>query len=254
MQPIAFKNQYNETLSGTLHQPSSAGGLGFVLGHCFTCSRHTRILIDLGNMMAELGFSVLRFDFSGNGQSQGRFEESTYSKQVDEMGTAIDFLKENGADRILIGGHSMGGMVSLFTAARRTDIRGVIALAIGSEPLHPGRLLTDRQKSRLSDTGSTAFSSRGRDLVITRQFFDDAAGYDLREVLPSIRCPVLVVLAAADTVTDPLPVKALFKDTHGHMDVLEVDEADHMFSTVESRQTVIDYSSQWIRKYFSEGR
>jgi putative redox protein len=204
--------------------------------------------------MTELGFFVLRFDFSGNGQSQGRFEESTYTKQVDEMNTAIDFLKESGADQILIGGHSMGGMVSLFTAAKRTDIRGVIALATGSEPLHPGRLLTDQQKMQLSDTGRAAFSSRGRDLVLTRRFFDDAAGYDLREALPGIRCPVLVVLAAADTVTDPGPVKALIKDTDGQMDILEVDGADHMFSTAESRQTIIHYVSQWIGKHFAGGR
>jgi hypothetical protein len=78
MQPASFTNSIGEKLSGTLHRPNVSSGFGFVLGHCFTCSRHTRILIDLSNALTNLGFCVLRFDFSGNGQSEGRFEDSTY--------------------------------------------------------------------------------------------------------------------------------------------------------------------------------
>jgi alpha/beta superfamily hydrolase len=153
MQPVRFTNHMNEKLSGTLHRPINddvqANGFGFILGHCFTCSRHTRILIDLSNALTDLGFCVLRFDFSGNGQSEGSFEDSTYTKQIDEMISAAAYMKKNEADHVLIGGHSMGGMVSLFTAARQKDIAGVISLAVGSAPLHPDRLLTDIQKAHL---------------------------------------------------------------------------------------------------------
>lgn len=252
MQSITFQNQSDETLSGTLHRPAASTGFGVVLGHCFTCSRHTRILIDLSNRLAELGFSILRFDFSGNGQSQGRFEASTYTKQVGEMNTAIDFMKQNEADRILIGGHSMGGMVSLFTAAQRKDIAGVIALATGASPLHPDRLLNDDQKGTLSDTGRVDFSSRGRALMLTQAFFDDAAQYNVKEVMAGIQCPALVVLAANDDITDPEPVKAIL-DGLPHIDLFEVAGADHMFSHAQSRQAALDYLSQWIRNHFSEG-
>jgi pimeloyl-ACP methyl ester carboxylesterase len=254
MEPVVFKNHSGENLSGTLQRPSVANGFGFVLGHCFTCSRHTRILIDLGNALTDLGFCVLRFDFSGNGQSEGRFESSTYSKQVDEMIVAIDYMKKTEANQIFIGGHSMGGMVSLFTAAKQSDIIGVIALAVGEAPLHPDRLLTDIQKKQLFDRGSVAFSSRGRDLVLTRDFFEDAGRFDVREMIKLIRCPVLVVFGKQDTVTDPEPAKTVFRDGNQNFELFEVEDADHMFSLDEHRQVIITYVIQWIQSHFLEGR
>ena len=76
-QQIQFENHLGERLSGTLHQPRQPRLGGIVAGHCFTCSRHTGILRQVCEDLSEAGFSVLRFDFSGNGQSQGRFEDAT---------------------------------------------------------------------------------------------------------------------------------------------------------------------------------
>lgn len=253
MESVTFKNRFQEKLSGTLLRPSAATGFGFVLGHCFTCSRHTRILIDLSNVLADLGFGVLRFDFSGNGQSEGRFEDSTYTKQAEEMIAAADFMKQSGAVHVLIGGHSMGAMVSLITAANQDDISGVIALAAGAAPLHPDRLLTDAQKKDLSDSGRVAFASRGRDLMLTREFFDDAAGYELPDIIRKIACPVLVVLAAEDTITASGPAKALFNGAPQHIDLLEVDGADHMFSSDTHRRIVTDHVTRWVQTHFLKG-
>ena len=250
MQPASFTNSIGEKLSATLHRPSVPNGFGFVLGHCFTCSRHTRILIDLSNALTDLGFCVLRFDFSGNGQSEGRFEDSTYTKQIDEMISAVDFMKKNEADHVLIGGHSMGGMVSLFTAARQKDIAGVIALAVGSAPLHPDRLLTGIQKEQLITSGNVPFSSRGRNLVLTRDFFDDAKQYDIQEMIAQITCPVLIVLAENDMVLDPITAKSVLSSENQNVDVFEVEGADHMFSSAEHRQIIIAHITQWIQKKY----
>jgi len=209
MEPASFTNSIGEKLSGTLHRPSVSNGFGFVIGHCFTCSRHTRILIDLSNALTDIGFCVLRFDFSGNGQSEGRFEDSTYSKQIDEMISAVAYMKKNKADHVLIGGHSMGGMVSLFTAAQNQDIAGVISLAVGSAPLHPDRLLTDIQKEQLVSSGNVSFSSRGRNLVLTRNFFDDADQYDVQEKNAKITSPDHNAIEEKDMVLDTGSAKSV---------------------------------------------
>jgi uncharacterized protein len=258
MQSVSFKNHINENLSGTLHQPKNddvkTSGFGFILGHCFTCSRHTRILIDLSNTMADLGFCVLRFDFSGNGQSDGRFEDSTYTKQIDEMIAAVDFMKKNEADQILVGGHSMGGMVSLFTAAQQNNAVGVISLAVGASTFNPDRLLTDIQKEQLIGSGNVSFLSRGRNLGMTHDFFDDAARYDVKEMINLIKCPVLIVLAEKDTVTDSIAAKSVYSSSNQHIDLFEIKGADHMFSSAEHRQIGIAHITQWIQHNFSGGK
>jgi len=144
----------------------------------------------------------------------------------------------------------MGGMVSLFTAAKQDDIAGVIALAVGTTTLHPDRLLTDGQKKMLSDHRRVDFVSRGRDLVLTQDFFDDAAGYNVRKIVDDIRCPVLVVLAGNDAITPSGPAKNLFHGADLRIDLLEIDDADHMFTNEKHRQAVMDYVTQWMGKYF----
>ena len=95
-QQIKFENHQGELLAGTLH-PARESAIGAVVaGHCFTCSRHTGILRRVCDELSKTGFDVLRFDFSGNGQSQGGFKHSTWSKQILEMEAAITMMKDRG--------------------------------------------------------------------------------------------------------------------------------------------------------------
>jgi alpha/beta superfamily hydrolase len=73
---VHFKNHLGEKLTGTLHPPKKSSNRGIIIGHCFTCSRHTRVLQQMGHDLAAARFTVLRFDFSGNGQSEGAFIDS----------------------------------------------------------------------------------------------------------------------------------------------------------------------------------
>lgn len=99
-QPVHFYNHHGEKLIGTLHLPDGPAHRGVVFGHCFTCSRHTGIIRHICSELEREAFMALRFDFSGNGQSQGRFDESTYSKQIQEMKIATAFIAEKGAQNL----------------------------------------------------------------------------------------------------------------------------------------------------------
>ncbi len=93
-QLVHFDNHLGEKLTGTLHLPDRPTCYGVVFGHCFTCTRHTSIIRHICSELAEENFMALRFDFSGNGQSEGKFAESTYSKQVAEIETAAAFISK----------------------------------------------------------------------------------------------------------------------------------------------------------------
>lgn len=58
----------------------------------------------------ELGVGCLRFDYSGHGQSEGRFEDGTLTRWLEEARAAFDGLTEGG--QVLIGS-SMGGHIAL---------------------------------------------------------------------------------------------------------------------------------------------
>jgi len=223
-------------------------GRGLVLGHCFTCSRHTKILSNLSRDLANIGYQALRFDFSGNGGSQGVFAESTYSKQIRELQCAADYLKSNGVSEIIFAGHSMGGASALLAAAQSEEVIGVIALAVGIMLLNPGRLLTEKDQATLSQQGKVSFSSRGRSLTLSTQFFEDAARYELKRSIQKIHCPVLLVYGGKDTIIDPKSGSILHEANPGGTELFKINNADHMFSAENDRKAVINRAIAWAQQ------
>mgnify|MGYP006294548651 FL=1 len=58
----------------------------------------------------EKGFSTLRFNFRGTGQSTGMFDEG-HGEQTD-TGAALSFLRQQGMTRISLAGYSFGAWVN----------------------------------------------------------------------------------------------------------------------------------------------
>jgi putative redox protein len=245
---IRFKNQQGEQLAGTLHLPENAGRRGVVLGHCFTCTRHTSILRRLAQVLAQAGFVALRFDFSGNGQSQGRFADSTYSKQIDEMLTAAELLGSHGAEWIGMAGHSMGALISFLTGARSDSVRAVAVIGGRLSGMRAAHFLSRRQREILERSGEVTFTSRGRFLTLTEKFFSDADRFDPLKMLRSLRVPLLVVHGERDEI---IPVQEAYKarDIAGDRIELEiVTGADHMFSRAEDREKVAHRVADWFKR------
>ncbi len=161
---INFVNHLGERLFGTHHRPDVPSESGVVLGHCFTCTRHTGILREAGARLADAGFHVLRFDFSGNGQSEGVFIETSYTKYIAEMEVAANFLKADGVKWLGFAGHSMGAAVSVLAGARLSGIQAICAIAgrlTGMDPLayfQPGSeaAVPGNRPARIREPGPSA--------------------------------------------------------------------------------------------------
>ena len=89
-----------------------------------------RIYVKIARALAARGFMVLRFDFSGIGDSTVRLDNSCFEKSsVDETRAAMSFLQENrGINRFILLGGCSGAAVSLATA--RVDRRVIGAILI----------------------------------------------------------------------------------------------------------------------------
>ena len=248
-QQVYFNNLQGEKLAATLHLPENSGECGIVLGHCFTCSRHTGILRQIAADAVQKQFTVIRFDFSGNGQSEGRFAASTYSKQISEMQLAAAYLKDRGIRRIGLAGHSMGALISVLTAARNGDFRAVCAIAgrlSGTEAAH---FLAAPQRQQLAETGSVSFQSRGRELSLNDAFFNDASDYDLPHILSRLQTPLLIVHGQKDEIIPVSEAYAARDHVAGRVDLHILSEADHMFSNAADRQEVSRIVVEWFEKH-----
>jgi len=244
---VHFNSNFGEKLTGTLHLPIGSSGHAVVFGHCFTCTRHTSILRDICNELTEEGFMALRFDFSGNGQSEGDFAESTYSKQISEMQTAAALLSQKGAFWIGLAGHSLGAAIALLTAARQQTVKAVCVLAGRLSGLNAMHFLSQNQRRELQQTGSVLFSSRGRALQLSNDFFADAEKYNLPEVAASMQMPLLVVHGENDEI---IPIQEAYQAqalNPENIKLAVIPKADHMFSRIEHRQQVSELVVKWFK-------
>lgn len=124
-----LKNRHGERLDFAFHAAAGARRSIVILAHGVTSHHDRPWLVELGDALAKAGIPALRFSFSGNGKSEGRFEESTLTKEVDDAASVVDALHTAGFTRIAFAGHSMGGAVGLLLAARDPRVRALVSLA-----------------------------------------------------------------------------------------------------------------------------
>ena len=246
---IQFPNHFGEKLAGTFHAPPEDSRRGIILGHCFTCSRHTRILRDVSLALVAGGFKVLRFDFSGNGQSEGNFSESSYSKQIAEMKSAASFMSAEGVSWLGLAGHSMGAIVALLAAAEMDKVRTVCTFAAKASALHTSRFFSESQLQELQSTGRVHFASRGRNLELTEAFFADATKYELSNIMPSLLQPWLIVHGDQDELIPMEDAHQLYQYRPVNTELAIIKGADHMFSQDKQRQEVTELVVDWFKKF-----
>ncbi len=76
---VSFKNKSEELLSGRLELPKTRQPHNFVLfAHCFTCNKNLTAIRNIVRALTNAGFGVLRFDFTGLGESDGDFENTNF--------------------------------------------------------------------------------------------------------------------------------------------------------------------------------
>ena len=251
-QPIHFYNQHGEKLAGSLHLPEKHDGCGVVFGHCFTCSRHTRIIRETCDALAAEDFLALRFDFSGNGQSEGEFSKSTYSKQIAEMQEACGVILKKGVRRLGLAGHSMGAVIAVLTAPRIEAVKAVCTLAGRLTGLNAANFFSRRQIKELESTGKVSFTSRGRSLQLSKEFFADSKQYDLPEAVKSLKTPLMVVHGDADEI---IPVEEAYEANllnPERTDLAVISGADHMFSNDKLRSQIVKLVVKWFKEHLHE--
>lgn len=246
---IEFANDQGEKLQGTVHRPEKESTRAVILGHCFTCSRHTLILRRICQSLQAAGFIALRFDFSGNGQSEGSFTASTYTKQIGEMKRAVEVVRDEGAEWIGLCGHSLGGMVGMLAAPGIPLCRAVCAIAPRSVVTREEFLLTPDQQRELVSHRAVSFQSRGRSLLLSEDFFRDAASYSLIETVGSMTLPLLLVHGDRDEITSSDHTFRLAAANPAHIETVIVRGADHMFSLEDHRADVARTVTAWFTRW-----
>lgn len=195
---ISFPNSRGDRLSGVLHHPARAASRGaVVLCHGMESNKSSEKLVSLGEALASRGILALRFDFSYVGESSGKFEDITYSGEVDDLRAAYELVRNRNPGKIAIFGSSMGGTVAVLFAAKEPEIAALVTIAAPVHPEQfPQRILTPKQIDEWRNRGFILY--HGQRLNVS--LLCDLQKINILEAAGRITCPVLILHGDADEV------------------------------------------------------
>ena len=162
--------------------------LVFLPGYASDMSGAKALALDA--FAAARGLAVLRFDYSGTGESDGRFEEGTLNRWLEETLLMIDSLTEG---PLVVVGSSMGGWLALHAGLRRPErIRAMVGIAAAPDFTEWG--FAQSLRSELERTGR--LEQHGQ--VTTAAFWRSGQAMKLLDGPIAIECPVRLVHGEAD--------------------------------------------------------
>src|SRR5579864_3977046 len=115
-------------LAGRLDTPEGAPAGYALFAHCFTCGKDLKSAGVICRELLARGIAVLRFDFTGLGESEGEFADTNFSSNVGDLVAAADFLRRERQAPALLVGHSLGGTAMLAAAARIPEAAAVATI------------------------------------------------------------------------------------------------------------------------------
>jgi len=246
-----FRNREGESVAAILGIPGKPNGHAVILLHCFMCTKHHRIMRNLAECLAISGFAVLRFDFSGNGESKGKVEESTYTKMISEVKDAVSLLKKRGMKKIGVAGHSMGAMLGLLCAHEDPRIDAVAFISGSSQAARVREVFSDEVVEKAEREGSAEAFVYGRDIILKREFLHDLEKYNVGHAVAMLKKPLLIVHGAKDEVIAPFHARSLFGWAHEPKTLELVAGADHLFRRDEDLIRLREIVCGWFGKSLS---
>lgn len=198
---VVIENNHGEKLSGILHETGSKQLV--IVCHGFQSSKERIPMVNLAAALEKEGISAFRFDFAGNGESEGSFQYGNYRREAEDLRAVVQhFRRENRVISAVIG-HSKGGNVVLLYASKYNDVHAVVNISgrFNLEKGMEGRLGKDFLL-RLKQHGYIdVFNRKGKfEYRVTEESLKDRLTTDIHAVCLLIQqeCRVLTVHGSMD--------------------------------------------------------
>ncbi len=195
-----------------------------VLGHGVTGNKDRPVITGLAAALQEAGIASLAFSFAGNGGSEGKFEDCTITKEIEDLGSVLDVVSAAGRT-IAYGGHSMGGAVGVKRASVDARIRLLVSLAG----------MVDCQKFAQTEFGEETPDAgcmwEDEDCPLSSRYMNDMASIgSIVDLGSEINVPWILVHGTEDDVVliqDSIDIEAHASCPH---EFVKIEGADHSFS------------------------
>jgi putative redox protein len=246
---VTFAGATGSRLSALLSLPADRRvGAYALFAHCFTCSKDLKAVVNVARALTERRIGVLRFDFTGLGESEGDFEESDFSSNVGDLVAAASFMEAEFEAPAILVGHSLGGAAALTAAPRIASLR---ALATIGAPFEPGHVthLFEGSLDEIEAEGHASVTLAGRRFTVTRDFVEDVTSQRLGETVRGLGKPLLIFHSPVDVIVGIENAARLYAAARHPKSFVSLDDADHLLTRERDSRYVGHVLAAWAARY-----
>lgn len=243
-------NAQGNTLRAYIKLPANQKPSHFaIFAHCFTCSSSLHAVRNILRALTSHGFGVVRFDFTGLGESEGDFADSHFSANVEDLIAVNQYITENYKAPSLLIGHSLGGSAALVAANQLDNIQAIATIGAPAEVSHIKRLFS-HSISEIEEKGEVEVNIGGRPFQIDQKFVTDFDKTDLLSILNKMRKPVLFLHSPIDSIVDIENAEKLYKSAFHPKSFISLDQANHLLEDNQDSLYAGDMIGSWVKRYF----
>jgi putative redox protein len=247
---IEFLNANQETLTGLLETPAENAKAYALFAHCFTCGKDIAAASRIARALVARGYAVLRFDFTGLGNSDGDFANTNFSSNVQDLLAAADYLRQQYAAPSLLIGHSLGGTAVLKAASDVPEARAVVTIGSPADASHVAKQFAC-DMANIEQHGQAEVDLGGRKFTIKKQFVDDLQAQNMGH-LATLKKALLVFHSPLDAVVSINEAEKIYKQAKHPKSFVSLDQADHLLTSRTDAEYVADTIASWAARYLEE--
>ncbi|MEO1653351.1 MAG: alpha/beta fold hydrolase, partial [Bacteroidota bacterium] len=246
---LNFKNEKGESLAARLELPVDTHPHNFALfAHCFTCNKNLTAVRNISRALTEQGFAVMRFDFTGLGESEGDFADTNFSSNVEDLVAAARFLEESYKAPSLLIGHSLGGAAVLVAKHHLPEVKAVATIGAPYDPAHVSHLFEESHEE-IAQKGLALVNIGGRSFTIKKHFLDALASIESNHIVKNLQAALLVLHSPEDAVVEIENATQIYKHAQHPRSFVGLDEADHLLTRKEDSEYAGSIIATWATRY-----
>lgn len=246
---VTFENNLGYSLAAKLELPVNQRPHTFaVFAHCFTCNKNLTAVRNISRALNQEGIAVLRFDFTGLGESEGDFADTNFTSNVQDLVAAAKFLSENFEAPQMLIGHSLGGAAVIAAAAELPEVTAVATIGAPADPGHVSHLL-QHGIEEIEKQGAAEVTIGGRPFRVKKQFLEDIREQSLHEKMKRFGKALLILHSPQDLTVEVANAARLYAAARHPKSFISLDGADHLLSKKEDSHYAGDVIACWVKRY-----
>src|SRR5512139_871276 len=244
-----FQGADGRRLAGRIESSSGRVRGWALFAHCFTCGKDNLAAVRIARTLAGQGIGTLRFDFTGIGESDGEFSETSFASNVDDIVAACLAMAERGWPVSLLVGHSLGGAAVLAAAGECKAVRAVATINAPFDVAHALEQFSPNDLQNIDREGSAEVRLAGRPFRVGKELIDSLRMQDQGKRIASLRRPLLVLHAPTDTTVSLDHATHIYSAARHPKSFLSLDRADHLLTRKEDAARAATLIAAWADAY-----